>query len=164
MSLIAGKAYTFGNNIDTDQIYPGRYLELSEPEEIARHVMEGADSSFPERYQAGGIIVGGTNFGCGSSREHAVIALKTAGVKALIAESFARIFFRNCINLGLPLVICPEITQHVEEGDKLEVNLETGTVNNTSKDRKIQGEELSEFVLNFIKAGGVKPYYKEKNL
>lgn len=154
--LIRGNAYKFGNNVDTDQIFPGRYLELTDPEKIKLHAMEGADPTFAHRFQPGGIIVGGSNFGCGSSREHAVIALKAIGVAAIVAESFARIFFRNGINLGLPMVICKGIQSAVDEGDLLEVNLEQGVISNLTKHQTYQAERLSEFVLEIIEAGGIK--------
>lgn len=160
--IIRGKAYKFGNNIDTDQIYPGRYLELTEPAAIARHALEGADPAFCTRFQPGGIVVGGTNFGCGSSREHAAIALQSAGVSLVVAESFARIFFRNAINLGLPLLVCPGIANRVQEGDELEVNLETGTVQNLTRGEEYRGERLSAYVLNILAAGGIKPLMRAK--
>ena len=159
---ISGKVYTFGDNIDTDQIYPGRYLELTEKEEIAQHAMEGVDESFTERFKRGGILVAGSNFGCGSSREHAAITLKEIGVSILLAESFARIFYRNCINLGLPLLICDDISKKVDEGNKLEVNLETGEIKNLTKDEIYQGEQLTDYALNILEAGGIKPLLKEK--
>ncbi|MFW5928299.1 MAG: 3-isopropylmalate dehydratase small subunit [Thermoplasmatota archaeon] len=159
---ISGKAYTFGDNIDTDQIYPGRYLELTEKEEIAEHAMEGVDDSFTDRFEAGGILVAGSNFGCGSSREHAAITLKELGVELLLAESFARIFYRNCINLGLPLLICPKISEKVEEGNELEVNLENGKIKNLTKDEVYQGEELTDYALNILKAGGIKPLLRKE--
>lgn len=160
---ISGIAYTFGDNIDTDQIYPGRYLELTEKEDIAKHAMEGIDESFTERFEPGGIIVGGSNFGCGSSREHAAITLKEAGVEILLAESFARIFYRNCINLGLPLLICEDISKKVDEGDELKVNLETGEVKNLTKDETYQADKLTDYVLNILEAGGIKPLLKEQH-
>ncbi|MDK2785113.1 MAG: 3-isopropylmalate/(R)-2-methylmalate dehydratase small subunit [Bacillota bacterium] len=159
--IIRGQAYKFGSNIDTDQIYPGRYLELTEPADIARHALEGADPSFRERFQPGGIVVAGTNFGCGSSREHAAIALKSVGVSLVVAESFARIFFRNAINLGLPLLVCPGIAAQVAEGDMLEVDLQTGQVTNLTSGRRFQGEKLSDYVLNLLAAGGVKPLMRK---
>ncbi|USS40668.1 3-isopropylmalate dehydratase small subunit [Thermococcus aggregans] len=160
--IIRGRAYKFGDNIDTDQIYPGRYLELTEPEEIAKHAMEDADPTFRERFVKGGIIVAGKNFGCGSSREHAAIALKAIGVSLIIAESFARIFYRNCINIGLPLLICPGITRYVQEGDILEVNLETGVVKNITRNTECKCQPLSEYAFRILEAGGIKPLIKKK--
>lgn len=154
-----GRAYVFGDNIDTDQIYPGRYLHLVKPEEIKEHVLENADPTFSRRFQPGGIVVAGRNFGCGSSREHAAITLKEAGVAAVLAESFGRIFFRNAINLGLPLMIVKGIRDKVKEGDEIEVDLESGVV--TLPDGcKIQGEPLSPYILNLIRHGGIKNLYK----
>lgn len=160
--VLEGKAFVHGNNIDTDQIYPGRYLELVNPEEIARHCMEGADPTFIERMSPGDILVGGTNFGCGSSREHAAIAIKSAGVSVVLAESFARIFYRNAINLALPLMVCPGISQKVKTGDMLEVNLEKGTVVNKTTGETITGEKLSEYAMHILESGGIKPLFKKK--
>lgn len=162
-NIVKGKGILFGKNIDTDQIYPGRYLELVDHKDISKHAMEGADPNFLNKFTIGDIIVADKNFGCGSSREHAVITLKTAGVGAIIAESFARIFYRNSINLGLPLIICKGIVDFVEEGDKLEVNLEEGIVKNLTKDKEIQGEKLPAFVLEMMAQGGIKQYYINKN-
>jgi len=155
--VIRGKAYCFGNNIDTDQIYPGRYLELTDAEDLAKHTLEGADPTFVERFTPGGIVVAGTNFGCGSSREHAAITLQSAGVRLLIAESFARIFYRNCINLGLPLLVCPDIAKLVAEGDELMVDFEEGVIENISSKKIIQGEKISDYAFNILEAGGIKP-------
>lgn len=154
---IQGRAYCFGNNIDTDQIYPGRYLELTDAEDLAKHTLEGADPTFVKRFTPGGIVVAGTNFGCGSSREHAAITLQAIGVQLLIAESFARIFYRNCINLGLPLLVSPGITRMVNEGDELEVNLETGVVTNITTGKTCQGEQISEYAFHILESGGIKP-------
>jgi len=155
--IIRGQAYRFSNNIDTDQIYPGRYLELTDAEDLAKHTLEGADPTFVERFTPGGIVVAGTNFGCGSSREHAAITLQAAGVRLLIAESFARIFYRNCINLGLPLLVCPDIARLVVEGDELSVDLEKGVIENISSKKNIQGEKISDYAFHILEAGGIKP-------
>ncbi|WP_321991381.1 3-isopropylmalate dehydratase small subunit [Marispirochaeta aestuarii] len=157
-----GKAHLFGKNIDTDQIYPGQYLELVEPEEVARHCLEGADPAFVSKVQPGDIVVAGTNFGCGSSREHAAIALKHAGVAAVVAESFARIFYRNAINLALPLLVCKEISSRVESGDTLEIDLEEGTVRNSRTGKVIEGEKLSPYAINILEKGGIKAIFLEK--
>jgi len=156
--VISGKTHVFGNNIDTDQIYPGRYLELVDPEEIAKHCMEGARDSFMSEFTGGDIIVGGTNFGCGSSREHAAITLKSAGVGAVIAKSFARIFYRNSINLGLILIVCPEIDKLGLEGDceKVAINIEKGTVTNSSTGVEISCEPISEYAMTILESGGIK--------
>lgn len=159
---LEGNAFVFGKNIDTDQIYPGRYLELVKPEEIAAHCMEGADPEFASRMKPGDIIVAATNFGCGSSREHAAITINHAGVSVVLAESFARIFYRNAINLALPLMVCPGISQKVNDGDRLNVNLETGQVVNRTTGETIQGEKISEYAMNILEHGGIKPLFREK--
>ena len=161
MRKIKGNAFIFGHNIDTDQIYPGRYLELVNPKEIAAHCMEGADPTFAARMNAGDIIVGGKNFGCGSSREHAPIALVNAGVGAVIADSFARIFYRNAVNLGLPLLICKGVMEKVNEGDVLEINLKEGKVSNISTGKSFTGEQLSDYALEILSSGGIKPLFKK---
>ncbi len=158
---ISGKAHIFSNNIDTDQIYPGRYLELTAKSEIASHCMEGVRPGFAREIQKGDIIVAGRNFGCGSSREHAAITLKEAGVGAVVAESFARIFFRNAINLGLPLITCRGISNRVKEGDVLEINLSTGEIKNKTTGESFQGEGLSDFILRILENGGIKPLFKK---
>jgi len=155
--IIQGQAYRFGSNIDTDQIYPGRYLELTDAEDLAKHTLEGADPTFVKRFAPGGIVVAGTNFGCGSSREHAAVTLQAAGVRLLIAESFARIFYRNCINLGLPLLVCPGVTKFVAEGNELEVDLENGVIRNISIEEKCHGEKISDYAFNILEMGGIKP-------
>lgn len=161
---ITGKAFVFGKNIDTDQIYPGRYLELVEPKDIAEHCLEGADPTFVEKMSPGDIVVAGTNFGCGSSREHAAITLTTAGVSVVLAESFARIFFRNATNLALPLMVCPGISEKVKEGHELEVNLEEGLVLNKTTGETIKGEKISEYIMNILEHGGIKPLFKKKTV
>jgi 3-isopropylmalate/(R)-2-methylmalate dehydratase small subunit len=161
MEKISGKAFIFGNNIDTDQIFPGRYLELVDPKEIAAHCLEGADPTLTQRLVSGDIIIAGRNFGCGSSREHAVITLVHAKVGAVIAESFARIFYRNALNLGLAVLVCPGVREKVNEGDKLEVNLLEGKVTNLTSGATIKGEKLSEFALKILASGGIKPLYRK---
>lgn len=160
--IITGKAFVYGNNIDTDQIYPGRYLELDNPEEVAKHCMEGADPTFVKRMNSGDIIIGGTNFGCGSSREHAAITLVNAGVSVILADSFARIFFRNSINLALPLMVCPGISKKVKDEDILEVNLEEGAVINKTTGENIQGQKITEYAMYILENGGIKPLFKKK--
>ncbi|AOY77769.1 3-isopropylmalate dehydratase [Clostridium formicaceticum] len=150
-------------NIDTDQIYPGRYLELVEPEEIAKYAMEGVDPDFFNRFNRGDIIVADKNFRCGSSREHAVITLKIAGVAAIIAPSFARIFYRNAINLGLPLITCSNSTDFVKEGEELVLQLETGLIKNKTTVTEINEDPRSPFVLEMISYGGIKQYYIHKH-
>ena len=152
---VNGKAIKFGNNIDTDVILPGKYLVLTDPRELAKHAMEGLDPAFPEKAKAGVIVVGGRNFGCGSSREQAPLALKYAGVRCVLAESFARIFFRNAINIGLPIGECKGIASAVEDGDELSVDLEAGTVENLTKKRSLQVTKLPPFILEILADGGL---------
>jgi len=159
---IAGKVYRFGDDVDTDQIVPGRYLELVEPADIARHVMEGADPTFVRRFVRGSVIVAGRNFGCGSSREHAPIGLKAAGVSCVVAESFARIFYRNAINVGLPLVLCDGISGAAAEGDAIEVDLAAGIVRLADRDTALAGEKLSPRVIELLDCGGLVNYVRER--
>lgn len=159
-TVIKGKAFVFGANVDTDQIYPGRYLELTDFHEVAAHAMEGIDPHFRYEFQPGDIIVAATNFGCGSSREHAAIALKAIGVGAIIASSFGRIFYRNAINLGLPLLVCPDIHRSVDKGDLLEIDFATGRILNATKGLTLQAQPLSSYVLKILAAGGIKPLIK----
>lgn len=161
MDILRGSIFTFGNNIDTDQIYPGRYLELTEHDEIAHHCMEGADPSFISKVKPGDIIVAGTNFGCGSSREHAVIALKNSKVGAVLAKSFARIFFRNAINQGLLLVEIPELNiAAVKSGDTAEIDIIKGIF--SSGETKLNFVPLSTRVLSIIESGGIFQLFREK--
>lgn len=161
-TVIKGKAFVFGANVDTDQIYPGRYLELTDFQEVAAHAMEGVDPHFRHEFQPGDIIVAATNFGCGSSREHAAIALKAMGVGAIIASSFGRIFYRNAINLGLPLLLCPDIHRSVDKGDFLEIDFATGRILNATKGHTLQAQPLSSYVLKILEAGGIKPLIKKE--
>ncbi|NLO96705.1 MAG: 3-isopropylmalate dehydratase small subunit [Peptococcaceae bacterium] len=156
------KAWKFGHDIDTDAIIPARYMNRSEPEHLAAHCMEDADASFAKKVQKGDIIVAGKNFGCGSSREHAPIAIKAAGVKAVIAESYARIFYRNALNIGLPILECPEAVQGIEAGDEVEVDLASGKIENKTKGTTFQARPFPPFMQELIKAGGLVPYVKEK--
>ncbi len=159
---IRGRAWKFGDSIDTDVILPGKYLTLTEPKELAQHAMEGIDSEFSRRVQPGDVIVAGRNFGCGSSREHAPLALKHAGVGAVVAKSFARIFFRNAVNIGLPVVICPEAYEAVEQGDQLEVDLEGGVLRDLTKGVELKFTPLPSFLLEILSSGGLIPYLKSK--
>lgn len=152
---ISGHAVKFGNNIDTDVILPGKYLILTSPKDLARHALEGLDPAFPEKAKKGVIVVGGKNFGCGSSREQAPLALKHSGVKCVAAESFARIFFRNSINIGLPVVECPGISLAVETGDELSVDFEKGEVRNITKGKMLKGTPLPAFILEILSDGGL---------
>ena len=156
-TTITGKAFVYGANIDTDQIYPGRYLDMTDPEDVGRHAMEGADPAFAGQCGQGDIIVAGTNFGCGSSREHAVVTLKAAGVGAILAESFGRIFFRNAINLGLPVLVCPGAAQAVKRGDTLSLDMTTGRVTNQTTGAVLTAQPLSDYVMNILQSGGIKP-------
>jgi 3-isopropylmalate/(R)-2-methylmalate dehydratase small subunit len=157
-----GKAWKFGNDIDTDLILPGRYLVLRDPKDLAAHVMEGADPEFPKKVKSGDIMVGGTNFGCGSSREHAPIAMKGAGISVVVAESFARIFYRNAINIGLPLIEVKDISKHVSEGDELEIDMEKGILKNLNTNEEFEIKGLPEFMLEILNEGGLIPYLKDK--
>ncbi|HWQ74107.1 MAG TPA: 3-isopropylmalate dehydratase small subunit [Syntrophomonas sp.] len=159
---IQGKAFVFGANIDTDQIYPGRYLDLTDADLVAQHAMEGADPDFVKLVQPGDIIVAKTNFGCGSSREHAAITLKSLGIGAILAESFARIFYRNGINLGLPLIVVPGIGTKVKTGDQLSVDIQSGLVINNTSGEKIKSEQISQYMFNILDNGGIKGLIKEQ--
>src|SRR5271157_1317029 len=152
---IKGPAIKFGNNVDTDVILPGQYMTLVDPYELAKHALSGLDPGFPEKAKKGVIVVGGKNFGCGSSREQAPLALKYAGVKCVLAESFARIFFRNAINIGLPVIECKGIYNAVETGDELAVDFEAGTIENISSHKKFQVEKLPTFILEILTDGGL---------
>ena len=152
--------WKFGDNIDTDVIIAARYLNTSEPALLAKHVMEDADPSFSSKVSKGDIIVAGENFGCGSSREHAPIAIKAAGVDIVIAKSFARIFYRNAFNTGLLILECKD-TDKITEGDKLEVSLDNGSIKNLSKNEEYKFEAMPEFMQELVKAGGLINYAKK---
>ena len=152
---VSGNAIKFGDNIDTDVILPGKYLVLIDPKDLAKHAMEGLDPAFPEKAKKGVIVVGGKNFGCGSSREQAPLALKYAGVQCVVAESFARIFFRNAINIGLPVVECKGVSAVVENGDKLVVDFEAGEIQNLSKGQSLRVNKLPSFILEILSDGGL---------
>lgn len=159
---LTGKVFKFGNDIDTDAIIPARYLNTFDPAELAKHCMEDADAAFPEKVQAGDIIVAEKNFGCGSSREHAPIAIKAVGVSCVIARSFARIFYRNSINIGLPILESPEAVDAIHEGDNLEVELETGKIKNLRTGDVYQATPFPEFMQTIMNKGGLIPYVMEK--
>ena len=155
--VMKGKAWKFGNNIDTDQIYPGIYVELTEMEDIKKHALSGsAEPKFADEVQPGDIVVAGTNFGCGSSREHAAMTLKGAGVGAVLAESFGRIFFRNAINLGLPVIVCPGISKCAQKGDEIRIDIETGEVTDVTRGKVLKTTPFSPYVLNILESGGIK--------
>jgi 3-isopropylmalate/(R)-2-methylmalate dehydratase small subunit len=157
-----GSAFKYGDNVDTDVIIPARYLNTSVHSELAKHCMEDIDSDFAKNVKEGDIIVGEKNFGCGSSREHAPIAIKASGVSCVIAKSFARIFYRNSINIGLPILECPEACDNIESGDEVEVNFDTGKIKNLTKNMEFQGEAFPEFMQELIAAGGLAAYIKNK--
>lgn len=158
---LKGTAFCFGNNIDTDQIYPGRFVELTDVEDVAKYAMFGADPEFTGKVNRGDIIIAGTNFGCGSSREHAAITLKAVGIGVIIAESFARIFYRNAINLGLPVLVCPNISKRVTSGATVQVNLLSGEIfDETGK--IAQAEPMSEYILHIVESGGIKSLIKKQ--
>jgi 3-isopropylmalate/(R)-2-methylmalate dehydratase small subunit len=152
---VRGSAIKFGDNVDTDVILPGKYLVLIDPKELAKHALEGLDPTFPEKAKKGVVIVGGKNFGCGSSREQAPLALKYAGVNCVLAESFARIFFRNAINIGLPVIECKGISAAVDNGDELAVDFEAGKIQNLSKRQSLQVTKLPPFILEILSDGGL---------
>jgi 3-isopropylmalate/(R)-2-methylmalate dehydratase small subunit len=159
---MSGKAHKFGDHIDTDQIIPARYLVTTDPKELGAHCMEGADPDFVNRVREGDVMVGGVNFGCGSSREHAPVSLRGAGIRCVIAKSFARIFFRNAINLGLPVLECPEAVENISDGDEIEVNLERGTIHNLTTHQVFQAKPYEPFMMELIQAGGLIEYTKRK--
>jgi 3-isopropylmalate/(R)-2-methylmalate dehydratase small subunit len=152
----------YGDNIDTDAIIPARYLNMSKSEELALHCMEDIDPSFAEEVQPGDMIVAEANFGCGSSREHAPLALKGAGVSCVVAKSFARIFFRNAVNIGLPILTCPQAVDGTEAGQRLEVELETGTIRNLGTGETFQAEPYPPFMMDIIEAGGLVEQTRRK--
>ncbi len=163
-SKIKAKAVKFGDNIDTDVILPGKYLILVDPTDLAQHALEGLDTEFVNKAKQGVIVVGGKNFGCGSSREQAPLALKYSGVKCVIAESFARIFFRNSINIGLPVIECKGISEAVQTGDELAVDFEAGKIENTSNGKKFQVNKLPPFILEIFGDGGLIDHLRKKGL
>lgn len=163
-TIFTGKAFKCGDDIDTDQIYHGQYLPLTDPKEMAKHAMEFVPGleNFVEEVKPGDMILAGRNFGCGSSREHAVICLVENGVSCVIAESFARIFYRNAVNLGLPLLECPGISRFAETGDSLEVNASSGEVKSLSSGKKIEGHPISGLEREIAEAGGLLQYIKKR--
>jgi len=159
---IQGKVIKYGDNVDTDVIIPARYLNTSEPEELASHCMEDLDATFVERVQKGDIMVAGKNFGCGSSREHAPIAIKASGISCVIAETFARIFYRNAINIGLPIIESPEAAADIEEGDMLEIDFNTGIITNMTKGVSYRSVPFPEFMQKIIASDGLIGYIKQQ--
>jgi len=161
---LKGKVIVLGNNIDTDQIYPGRFLELVDPKEIGAHCLAGVNEDIAKNFKKGDIVVAGTNFGCGSSREHAPISLLNMGASCVLADSFARIFFRNSINLGLPLIVCKDISKELKDGDEIEVDIEEGTIKIKNTSKVINGDKIGEYAMKILEAGGIKPLFRAKML
>ncbi len=157
-----GTVFKYGDNVDTDVIIPARYLNSSDPAELATHCMEDIDKTFVDKVKKGDLIVAEKNFGCGSSREHAPIAIKAAGVSCVIAETFARIFYRNAINIGLPIIECKEASEKIQAGDSVSVNFDTGVITNETRGESYQGQAFPEFMQKIIKAEGLVNYINAK--
>jgi 3-isopropylmalate/(R)-2-methylmalate dehydratase small subunit len=157
-----GRAWRYGDSVDTDVIIPARYLTTTDPAELAEHALEDLDPRFASGVEAGDVVVAGSNFGCGSSREHAPVALKGAGVGAVVARSFARIFFRNAINTGLVIVTCPELVDVTDSVDEIEVDLAKGLVSNVTKNRSWQPEPLPDFILEIVECGGLVEWVRRR--
>lgn len=162
MKAACGKVFRFGDNVDTDVIIPARYLNSSDPKELAQHCMEDIDKDFVKNVNAGDIIVADKNFGCGSSREHAPIAIKAAGVSCVIAETFARIFYRNAINIGLPIIECKDAAAAIEAGDEVEVDFDTGVITDRTKGMSFQGQAFPAFMQKIIDCEGLVNYINQK--
>ncbi len=158
----SGTVFKYGDNVDTDVIIPARYLNSSDPKELAQHCMEDIDKEFVHKVKAGDLIVADKNFGCGSSREHAPIAIKAAGVSCVIAETFARIFYRNAINIGLPIIECKEASKGIADGDEVEVDFDSGIITNKTKGTTFQGQAFPEFMQKIIRAEGLVNYINQK--
>ena len=156
-----GSVFKYGDNVDTDVIIPARYLNSSDPKELATHCMEDIDKDFVKNVKEGDLIVAGWNFGCGSSREHAPLVIKTCGVSCVIAKSFARIFYRNAINIGLPILECEEAAEEISAGDEVSVNFDTGEINNKTKGKIYTAQPFPPFIQNIIKKGGLLASLKE---
>ena len=162
MKAAEGKVFKFGDNVDTDVIIPARYLNSSDPKELALHCMEDIDKEFVNKVSAGDIIVAEKNFGCGSSREHAPIAIKAAGVSCVIAETFARIFYRNAINIGLPIIECKEAALEIKAGDEVEVNFDTVVITDKTTGKSFQGQAFPPFMQKIIDCEGLVNYINQK--
>lgn len=158
-----GTVWKYGDNVDTDVIIPARYLNSSDPAELAMHCMEDIDKDFVKKVKKGDLLVANKNFGCGSSREHAPIAIKAAGISCVIAETFARIFYRNAINIGLPIIECPEAAQNIQDGDQVEVDFDSGMIYNRTRGTQYQGQAFPEFMQKIIKAEGLVNYINSQN-
>lgn len=150
-----GFAHKYGDNVDTDVIIPARYLNTADPKELAAHCMEDIDEEFRQKSKPGDLIVGGLNFGCGSSREHAPMAIKASGVSCVIAKTFARIFYRNAINIGLPILECPEASESIRDGDEIAVDFDTGVIQNLTRKEEYQAEPFPDFIKEIIQKGGL---------
>lgn len=157
-----GTVFKYGDNVDTDVIIPARYLNVPDPQELAKHCMEDIDTDFAKKVKTGDIIVADKNFGCGSSREHAPIAIKASGVSCVIAKTFARIFYRNAINIGLPIIECEEAAENIEAGDEVEIDFDSGMIYNKTKNTQFQGQAFPEFMQKIIKAEGLINYINQK--
>lgn len=162
MKAAKGRVFKYGDNVDTDVIIPARYLNSSDPAELASHCMEDIDKDFVNKVTKGDIMVATKNFGCGSSREHAPIAIKAAGVSCVIAETFARIFYRNAINIGLPIIECAEASKGIDEGDEVEVDFDSGVIKNLTKNETYQGQAFPEFMQKIIAVEGLVNYINNK--
>ena len=160
--IIEGNAWTFGNNIDTDVILPGKYLVVMDPHELGKHAMEGLDPSFPQKVSQGDIIIAGRYFGCGSSREQAPVALKSAGIAAVVAESYARIFFRNAFNIGLPLLELEKTDGVGKEGNRLQIKVETGEIKNMDTGQNFCAKLIPDFMLEIVREGGLVEKIKKQ--
>ncbi|MBA5850781.1 3-isopropylmalate dehydratase small subunit [Clostridium sp. cel8] len=160
--MIEGRVIKYKDNVDTDVIIPARYLNTSDPKELASHCMEDLDENFKEKIKERSIIVAGKNFGCGSSREHAPIAIKASGIKCVIADSFARIFFRNSINTGLPIMECKEASEDIEDGDKIAIDVTTGIIKNLTKGKTYKAAPFPEFMQKIIDCDGLINYIKKE--
>jgi len=160
--MLKGKVYKYGADVNTDVIIPARYLNVSDPAELAKHCMEDIDKDFVNRVKLGDIMMATTNFGCGSSREHAPLAIKASGISCVVAKSFARIFFRNAINIGLPLLECDEAVEKTEAGDNLEIDLSKGEIQNLSNGKEFKAKPYPDFMAGIISAGGLIEYTKKR--
>ena len=158
-----GMVHKYGDNVDTDVIIPARYLNSSDAKDLASHCMEDIDKDFVKKVKTGDIMVANKNFGCGSSREHAPLAIKTAGISCVIAETFARIFYRNAINIGLPILECPEAAKAIEAGEEVEVDFDNGIITNITTGQSYKGQAFPEFMQRIMKADGLMNYINEKN-
>jgi len=162
--IIEGRALKYGDGVNTDLIFPGRYMTLIDPQEIAKHALAGLDPDFPTKIKTHGIVVAGKNFGCGSSREHAPLSMKYAGTRCIIAESFARIFLRNAVNIGLPVLECKKVTSEVEESDLITINLSEGLLSNRSQDKTLKTEPLPPFLIAILQKGGLIGYLNSEEI